>query len=319
MSDQMGVVSRRQLLSAGLDDNDIERLVRRRQLSRIHPGVYIDHTGPPTWQQRAWAAVLYYWPAALFGRTALAAEGLLTEPAGSIPIEVAVSQGRRVREVAGVNVHRISGIDRLVQTNRSPPRLRLEHSVLDAASAAADEAGAVVILADACQSRRTTASRLADALRIRPRLARRRFLQLVLDDVAAGAFSLLEHRYLTRVERPHRLPTAARQRQVRMGRSSAYRDVEYRGLKLVVELDGRLGHEWTADRWNDMDRDVDSVVAGVVTIRVGWRQVLEPCRLAAAVERVLLARGWDGPARPCGASCALKESEETARSQLRTP
>jgi hypothetical protein len=35
------------------------------------PGVYVNHTGDPTWLQRAWAGVLYYWPAALAGASAM--------------------------------------------------------------------------------------------------------------------------------------------------------------------------------------------------------------------------------------------------------
>ena len=31
----------------------------------MHNGVYVDHTGPLTWLQRAWAGVLAVWPAAL--------------------------------------------------------------------------------------------------------------------------------------------------------------------------------------------------------------------------------------------------------------
>lgn len=82
-------------------------------------------------------------------------------------------------------------------------------------------------------------------LEMRPNLPRRAFLVDVLGDVAAGVYSVLEHRSLTRVERPHGPPTGKRQRRVRPGRTSAYRDVEYVGLATVAELDGRLGHEET--------------------------------------------------------------------------
>lgn len=62
MTTQDGVVSRRQALAHGATPADLRRLVRRREWSRLHPGVYVDHTGPPTWQQRAWAAVLFAAP-----------------------------------------------------------------------------------------------------------------------------------------------------------------------------------------------------------------------------------------------------------------
>ncbi|MDP3891593.1 type IV toxin-antitoxin system AbiEi family antitoxin domain-containing protein [Nocardioides sp.] len=73
---QAGVVARRQVLECGGTDNDIERLVRRREWARVHTGVYVDHTGPLSWEQRAWAAVLAHWPAALAGAAALRAHDL---------------------------------------------------------------------------------------------------------------------------------------------------------------------------------------------------------------------------------------------------
>lgn len=70
---QEGVVSRRQLHRLDYRPHDIERMLRRRELARVHPGVYVDHTGPPSWEQRAWAAVLVHEPAALTRRSALPA------------------------------------------------------------------------------------------------------------------------------------------------------------------------------------------------------------------------------------------------------
>ena len=53
---QSGVVSRRQVLELGGTDRDIARMVRRRDLVVVHPGVYVDHTGTPSRLQREWAA-----------------------------------------------------------------------------------------------------------------------------------------------------------------------------------------------------------------------------------------------------------------------
>ena len=58
---QCGVIARRHVLEAGGTDNDIQRLIRRRQWARVHEGVYVDHTGPLSPIQRDWAAVLYAW------------------------------------------------------------------------------------------------------------------------------------------------------------------------------------------------------------------------------------------------------------------
>jgi len=184
--------------------------------------------------------------------------------------------------------------------------VRWEHAVLQTASAARSDADAVALVSDACRSRRTTPDRLLAALADLSRLPRRSFLREVLSDVAEGVHSALEHRYLVRVERGHGLPSARRQdRFVARGRAG-YRDVEHLGGRVLVELDGRLGHDLAEDRWDDLDRDLDSTLAGAVTVRLGWRQVLDECRTAAALARLLVARGWDGAAAaPCGPRCPI--------------
>jgi hypothetical protein len=68
---QDGVISRRQLLELGAAQHDVDRMLRRADLPRVQAGVYVNHTGPLTWVQRAWSAVLYYWPAALTQLSAL--------------------------------------------------------------------------------------------------------------------------------------------------------------------------------------------------------------------------------------------------------
>lgn len=307
LAEQSGVISRRQVVAHGGSDTFIETRLRRREWAIVHRGVYVDHTGEPSWQQHAWAAVLFYWPAALSHESSLEVHRIRTSEAHQAVIHVAVDQERRVRAIEGVRVHRVTNLSAMVQPNRSPARIRLEHSLIDVASTTASDEKAIAVLADACQSGRTTPARLLDDLADRPRLKRRRLLVEGLEDVAEGAYSVLEHRYLTRVERPHGLPHAKRQRRVRPGRSAAYRDVEYRGVGCVVELDGRLGHEEQLDQWNDMDRDIDSVVGGDITLRLGWRHVLDPCRTAIAVGRLLTARGWTGQLCPCSKRCPVHE------------
>jgi hypothetical protein len=302
---QSGVICRRQVLACGGSDNDIERLVRRREWAPVHAGVYVDHTGPLTWLQRAWAASLFHWPAVLGGASALNAHGLTNDEPSTI--DLVVAHGRRVHDPAGISARVARDFDAVAQLHLSPPRTRVERAVLDVASRARSDDAAVAVLANACQSRRTTPERLRSALSSMPRLPRRSLLHTILDDVASGAYSALERRYLASVERRHGLPTAARQRRVRSGRAVAYRDVEYVGHGVVTELDGRLGHEKATDRWADLERDVESVVCGDITLRVGWRQVLSPCRLAGVVGEVLTARGWAGRPVPCGPDCLLTE------------
>ena len=69
--EQSGVISRGQAQANGLSEGDIRRLLRRRDWVKVHPGVYVNHTGELTWLQRAWAGVLFAWPAALSHESAL--------------------------------------------------------------------------------------------------------------------------------------------------------------------------------------------------------------------------------------------------------
>jgi len=309
LMEQAGVVCRAQVLALGFDDDYLEARVRRNDWRRVHRGVYVDHTGPLSWLQRLWAALLFYGgsdgKAAAAGESALVLEGMRAGQAGDM-IHIAVPGDRRLTRLEGVSLHRLGDYDGALHPNRRPARVRLEHAVLHVASAVRDDPAAIALLADACQTRRTTASRLATALAGMPCLPRRRLLLAILEDVASGVYSVLERRYIVHVERAHGLPRADRQRRGANGRGgTAWRDATYLGGLLVVELDGRLGHEWTEDRWADFDRDIAAVIDGASTIRLGWRQVLDPCRVAVGIVKVLRRLGWTGTPRPCSPGCPV--------------
>lgn len=307
MREQCGVIARRQVLACGGDDDFIEQQVRRRAWRRVLRGVYADHTGPLSWRQRVWAAVLFYDRAAATDLTALALVGVRV-PDPDETIHVAVDRGRRVTTgLPGVRLVRVARLEESLFPNRQPPRLRTERAVLQVAGRARDDAAAVAVLADAARSRRTTSERVLEELARLPRLPRRRFLLAVLHDVAEGVHSVLEHRYLHHVERRHALPRARRQAPRSGPDGVVYRDVEYLDGLLVVELDGRLGHDRAEERWADLDRDLHSAATGSRTVRLGWRQILDPCRCAAALARLLITLGWRGRPRACGADCAVNE------------
>jgi hypothetical protein len=301
---QDGVVSRRQVLSVGLNDDDIARLVRRREWARLFPGVYVDHTGVPSWRQRAWGATLLHAPAVLGSWSALRVSGIAVQ-SPSDAISLVIAAHRRVDDPPGVHTARTRAWTRTAQLHLSPPRVRLEMAALGAASEANSADAAVALLGDLVQQRRTTAIRLQASLRELPRLPRRQLLGDVLADVATGAVSALERRYLRDVERAHGLPRGSRQHRVSVEGKTQLRDVLYQRQGVAVELDGRLGHELWQDRWSDLDRDLRTLRDGSVTVRAGWGQVLQPCRLAEAMSGVLVPRGWSGRPVPCGPACVL--------------
>lgn len=304
---QDGVISRRQVLAAGRDRTYVARMVRRREWTQAHPGVYVNHTGPLTWRQRAWAAVLACWPAALDGWSAIRAhEGPgRSRRDDARPIEVVVRHSRGLTPPAGVRVRESRRFDESVQLQLSPPRQRYDDAIIELADRAADHLSAIAIVADACGGRRTTAVRLLARIEEMSRLHRRSWLRSVIEDVAEGTCSVLEHAYLTRVERPHGLPRGLRQViAFDAGGRRMFRDVVYGGRRprwrQIVELDGRLGHDSTADRDRDMERDLDAALDLEDTVRLGYGQVLgRPCSTAAKLGRLLQLRGWAGAATPC--------------------
>lgn len=294
------MVSRRQLLALGARKHDIDRLVRRRELTRVHPGVYVDHTGPLTWQQRAWAAVLRAHPAALCLQSAMPSP----DPDG--PIHVAIDADRRMADIDGVRIHRVCNLSASVQWNLGPPRVRFEDTVLELAHRARGRCDVIGILTDAVNRRRTTPGRLRDALRRRSRTRRRRWIIRLLDDLERGTCSVLEHGYLTRVERAHGLPRASRQRVRESEKGREYRDVDYDEFGLVVELDGRTGHDSWAAGARDADRDLDDHAAGREVVRLRWAQVFDrSCRTAGRIALILRRRGWTGTPRRCGPDCSM--------------
>jgi hypothetical protein len=306
ITEQAGVVTRAQLVRGGVGKQEIRRRTRRRELVRVHPRVYVTHTGPLTWEQRAWAAVLYAGPGA-----ALCAESLDASRRDAAPIHVAIDQRRRVVPVAGVVLHRVTGLSQQTLPGSRPPRLRLEDNALMTASAASTELDVIAALGAPLGRRTISAGMLAAALARHPRMRHRRFIAAVIDDLSAGACSVLEHAYLLRVERAHGLPTATRQALRVASDGLQYRDVAYETFGLVVELDGRLGHDSWEGRGRDADRDLDDLALnGDVTARLRWHQVFgTPCRTADRIARVLQRRGWEGRPRHCGPDCTLPERE----------
>lgn len=306
LEEQYGVVSRPQALAHGMTDEAIKSRIRGNRWQRLYSGVYATFSGDPLRQARLWAALLKAGAGAtLSHETAAELEGLQDRPGDMI--HVTVPHRRRVGPIDGVRLHRSGRVTRARHPARLPPRTRVEETVLDLVTTSRGLDQALSWVAVACQRRLTTTRRLANALSLRPVMRWRAELRSTLGDVAAGAHSLLELRYVRNVERPHGLPAGARQYTVRRGRRKQYQDVRYDEYRTVVELDGRPGHEEDG-RWRDMERDNASIVAGDAALRYGLADTTErPCALAVQVGGVLQARGWEGAPHPCGRSCDLRE------------
>ena len=155
---QDGVATYAQLTAGGLSRIDIERAVRRNELRRVHPRVYVGHTGPLTWEQRAWAAVLYADPAVL-------CRGSLEPPRSrddGRPIHVAIDHSRKVMPQPGIVIHRMRGLE-LKAYGGTPPRLKVEDNAMVMANEARSEIDAIARVAEV--ARRPEQMNLGRAIR----------------------------------------------------------------------------------------------------------------------------------------------------------
>jgi hypothetical protein len=304
LQQQCGVVSRAQVLSSGMTRKQIEGRLRSGRWQRLYPGVYATFSGDPGRAAILWAAVLRVGDKAVLSHyTAAELAGLIGTPSAVIHVTVPRSHG--VSSIPGVALHYSRRLAQARHPVRTPPQTRVEETVLDLATGAARLDEALGWILRACGSRRTTPDRLAAALALRDRIRWRTELGAALSLGAQGVHSLLEFRYVNRVERPHGLPTAVRQYRVTRDGQHQYQDVTYQPYGVVVELDGQVAHPVEL-RWRDIRRDNASNVDGQQTLRYGWADVTEqPCRVAAQVGGLLSRRGWDGRLRRCGATCLL--------------
>ena len=108
-----------------------------------------------------------------------------------------------------------------------------------------------------------------------------------------------------RLLRRHGLPVGALQVREWAG-GTVYRDVLYEAQGVIVELDGRLGHESELGVFRDQFRDNRATLTGRATLRFGWLAISgHSCESAGQVAALLLNRGWADRPRRCGPRCEL--------------
>ncbi|MFL6052544.1 MAG: hypothetical protein ACJ72W_06455, partial [Actinoallomurus sp.] len=272
---------------------------------RIFSGVYAAFSGPLPRDALLWAAVLRAGEGdVLSHRTAAELDGLVDDVRA--PIHITVARGRNVLPIPGVRVHYSARVDDARHPARLPPRTTIEETVIDLAVSAHDLDEATAWVARACQRHRTTPDRLLSALAQRKKARWRAELTVALAEVAEGASTLLEIRFVRDVERAHGLPPSAKQVRLLRGGRVTYEDARSEAYGVVIELDGRAAHPF-AERHRDMRRDNATVRAGRAPLRYGWGDVTErPCLVAAEIAGIYRSRGWTGTPRPCGPRCALR-------------
>jgi len=304
---QRGVFARWQVSAMGLDPGVVAASLRSGRFQRLYTGVYAAFTGSPCREAELWAAVLRAGPdAVLSHQTAAELDGFAPGP--SRLIHVTVPLAKRVVRVPGIALHRSGRLEKARHPARTPPRTRVEETALDLAQLALTFDDAFSWISRPCAKRLTKPPLLLRAMMSRSRVRWRAELTLALANIAEGALSPLENRYVRNVEQPHGLPAAKRQVVITRGSGHQYLDNLYEEFGIGVELDGQAYHP-AEERWRDIGRDRALAAEGVVVLRYGWRDVTDQaCEAAMELGSAAQKRGWLGSLRPCGPTCPVARS-----------
>jgi very-short-patch-repair endonuclease len=276
-----GVVTRTELLHAGVTVDEIKRRLRSGALLREHRGVYrVGHRAPSV-EARYLAAVRACGPGALLSGPAAAY--LLGVLKGAVPApEVTAPTERRVK---GVRTRRSRGLERLDATTwRGIPVTTVPRTLVDlAAVLAVDE------LARACHEagvrHRTTPAEVEAVLARRPLTKGAANLRQILRGEIRVTLSKLEARFLARL-REAGLPLPQTNRPAGGRRV----DCRWPEQRLTVELDGyryhSSRHAWEQDR----RREREARARGDEFRRYTYGDVFEDPRFMLAEPRALLPR-----------------------------
>lgn len=280
---QHGVVTRQQLLRAGVSEQIIDRRVGTGQLTRLHRGVYA--AGPLlSWQGRLLAAVLACGVGALLShRSASVLWRLQAEGAVGDRIDVTVGRGDRRRP--GIRVHRVAGlVPTDVASVEGIPVTSVARTLIDLA---------------AWVPRQDLERSCAAALKL-GLVGREELVERIAQTRARGVARLREvlgadGPAFTRSEAESRFVALMRKAQLPrpdMNRIVAGYEVDalWPDQRLVVEIDGFAYHSSRESFEADRRRDAVLAAAGLRVFRVTWRQIVhEPeavlVRIAQALAR----------------------------------
>jgi very-short-patch-repair endonuclease len=235
-----GVVTRTQLLAAGITRNEIEQRLATGALIRVHRGVFrVGHRAPSV-EARYLAAVLACGDdAVLSGRAAAHLWGLIKGPAP--PPEVTAPTKRRVNGVTTRRGRQVEATTHRAIPTTTVPRTLVDlasHLTLDALARACHEAGV---------QHRTTPKQVEAVLAKRPKTRGATKLRAILRGDAHVTLSKLERAFLQRLEE-FGLPLP----QTNQEASGRRVDCRWPDHRLTVELDSyryhHSRHAWEQDR-----------------------------------------------------------------------
>jgi hypothetical protein len=274
-----GVVTRQELLQAGVSTAELDHRLAVGTLVPVHRGVYrVGHQAPSV-LARYMAAVRACGPRSLLaGRAAAHLLGLLKDPP-SLP-EVLCARDRRIRGIVTRRTRRRGPAD--ATTWRGIPVTTVQRTLVDLA-AVLEEGDLARAVHQADVRHHVTPDRVEGVLRRRHNWPGARKLRRILWGEVPITLSRLESRFLEHV-RAASLPQPETNRRV----DGRYVDCRWPVQRLTVELDSyqyhHTHHVWEQDR----QREREARARGDEFRRYTWRDVdEEPEPMVADLRRLL--------------------------------
>jgi len=275
------VVTRQELLRAGISHEEIRTRLAKGTLISIHRGVFRVGHAAPSLEARYLAAVKACGPGSLLaGRAAAHLLFLLRRPP-SLP-EVLTT---RHRHPSGVTVSRCRSIDRRDAADwRGVPVTTVPRTLVDLA-AVLDPPDLARVFHEAAVKHRVKPAAVAAILARRHNWPGARELRRVIDGDEPVRLSRLESAFVAAVRRA-RLPLPETNRLA----GSHYVDCRWPAHRVTVELDGYRYHD-TRHAWErDRQRERDARSRGDEFRRYTWLDVVEDPEPMVTDLRGLLTR-----------------------------
>jgi very-short-patch-repair endonuclease len=284
---QHGVVTRAQLVDAGVPAHAIDYRVKRRRLHRLYRSVYRVGTMEANYEKETAAVLACGEAAVLSHRSAAGLWKMLPLPSPEAPVEVTVLRGCR-RPGPWVRVHRFCHLDPGETTRFEGIPVTVPARTLLDLAASLDHRKLEQALAAALRERLTHRNQIRDLLARYPRRPGTPLLQALLDRDLEPAFtrSEAEARFLKLV-RKGRLQGP--QVNARVGGYEV--DFLWQRQRLIVEIDGFAFHSTHGAFERDRRRDAVLTGEGFRVVRVTWRQVSEEPEAILVSLAQALARG----------------------------
>lgn len=317
LTEQHGVLSRRQAIVLGVTPQGIRAQVTANRWRRVLHGVYATFTGPLPRPARLSAALLYAGPPAMLSHRTAAEEWGMLEIRPDGPVHITVPYSRNaVSNPPAVILHRSRAFRYIASADTPLPKTSRADTIIDLATTTPSADEARRCFTDLVSRTAVSTRSLARQLERRPPFRHRAAIHAAFESVRGGALSALESEYATCVEFAHGLPEGARQMPFEVDGRLLWEDVMYDawGADLSIRLDGRGFHATPGVAFRDRRRDNAAELAGRHRLMYGWAEVADdPCGVAAEVVTVLRRCGWRGTVRSCARPrCAVQEFVRSA-------